>query len=222
MVDATVLLLAIPPVATFGLLEWGLPHVASARHQSADSPQRAVAAEALPEGVTLRVSDLLRSPGTSHGWPRGGGVVIVRTDCFDRFDDAELAALVAHEAGHVVEDHSRVGSVHAALCVGVATATLLYASIAAAVLASLAYTVATAPLYRRISHRHEFAADAHAVAATGPAGTVSLLERLQRRRTEALRTRPAVALWDVVGRRLTTHPTLEERLERTRETVFRP
>lgn len=208
------LLLAAAFGVTLVATEWGVPFLLRRTYDSATAEQQERVDHALPEGVDLYVSDSLGTVASSARLPGFGGYVVVRDHHLERLPDGELAALVAHEAGHLQKGHGWFGSVHAALTVVVVLGTLRFVPLPLAGVGFVAYTLGTSPLYASVSRRQEFAADAHAVRVTGPAGTRSLLERLQRHREERASATPPLRAVLPFGRYFSTHPSLAARMAR--------
>lgn len=212
----------VPLAAALGAilvgLEWGVPLLARRRYDAPTQRQRAILGDdLLPEDVSLFVSKGPAPIATSQATPGFGGNVVVREDCFERLDDDQLAALVAHEAGHVEQGHGWLRVVYTGLGVLVAAGALHAGSVPLAVVGVVAYVLATAPLYAAACRRRELAADAYAARVAGTAGTVSLLVRLRGQRDGVAGVRGTRAVLGVLCPPLRTHPPLQERLERVRE-----
>lgn len=195
----------------------GLSLAARVRYRDPTPEQREVAADVLPERVGLLVSSPPDPLASGYQMRGVGGTVVVRQDCFERLPDDQLAAMMSHEVGHVVQGHSLVGSAHTAFAATVSVAALSAASLPVAAISFVAYTAATAPFYGRLCRQQEFAADAHAVRETGRDGTVSLLETVRERRGGSTRGGESGGALRSLLRQFRTHPSLTARLERVRD-----
>lgn len=211
--DDGLLLAAVFGATTVGL-EFVVPLLTRRGYDDPTPEQRAVVGSVLPDGVRLRVSERPAPLGSSQWIPGIGSDVVVRSDCFERLDDEQLRAMVAHEAGHLAQRYAPLASIHAGLAVAVTVTAFLAASVPGAVLGFVVYVLATAPLYAAASRRREYVADAHAVRVAGPEGTVALLERLRAHRNE--RETPVQAVRHALGRPFSTHPSFDARLKRVR------
>jgi len=192
----------------------GLP-VLAARHGAVREPtdRERACVPGCARGLRVRVVETPRSPvanALAAGALPGYRYVFVTEALFGALDDAAVAAVVAHEAGH----HRRAHVAVRFLAVGVALAPLFLAAggvvgggFAVPAAASAGLLAAAGPVVRWT----EFDADAYAARHTGPAAMDRALATLADRgllATERGRLAGAVALHPSVGarrRRLADH-----------------
>jgi STE24 endopeptidase len=189
------------------------------------------------DGVVVRrvlVADASRRTTTLNAYVSGLGAtrrVVVHDTLLDRDADGEVAAVVAHELGHVVAHDVRtgttLGAVAAAVSVAAAALALAWPPLrdvthvtgaadpgAAAVLLALGAWAAllTAPVQNAVSRRMERRADQHCLDLAQDAATVAGMHRaLAVANLAPLRPPRLLHLW------FGTHPTAVERIAAARE-----
>lgn len=173
--------LAAATVAGFALAPWVIGQFAATRRPHRDLRSTLAAESGLPAPDCVRVvtgSQGEEVDAFAVGIAPGREYVHVTEALVDSFDDDELAAVLAHEAGHVELGHLRRRCAVAmllGLCWGAVAATGIGTAAASVGFGATLFAAVLA-----LAIRHEYEADRYAAGRTGRDATLRALERLKR------------------------------------------
>lgn len=168
-------------VAGFALAPWVIGQFTATRRPDRGLRTRLATRSGLPAADSVRVVTGSRGQEVDAfavGIVPGREYVHVTEALVDSFDDDELAAVLAHEAGHVELGHLR-RRCGVAMLLGLGWGALAAAGVGTAA-ASVGFGATLFVAVLALAIRHEYEADRYAASRIGRDGTRRALERLKR------------------------------------------